>query len=507
MKTVSNNERIFHLSHRNISRPKYRSVAERMAYSTGIEIQDEKKGKSYHKPSKAKKEGIETEMILNPGASEKFNDTNYFFNKMNAAEKRNDARVFNEMDVALFQDLSIEENKELAKQFCKDFAEKYNTPVSLSFHKMDSHNPHCHIVYSEREAIGEELSSKKIKEMRSKGYLKTPRKMWADRANQYFRDKEKDLFVDHRSHKERGLDKEPLQRYNKHSEIEDYEKVQSYNKMIKAENKAIDYRNKRKEIKLEREEKSIIIKHRKEVKSVERSQGQARARTRTKEQPAMAMAAPLGRSNKNNNNLGRVQTVHKLYDQEIKGHEQKFLEKRKEYKKQRERNKSHKDVFRDRKVMYKEQRQKSKNTIELKRGDIMELRLQNKDLKADLKGHSVFNPFSWKQRREIKKQIAKNKVKQKKKKFEIKKEKAKQRLQKEKYKEHRKDYTNAKKKEFGLLKEQIVNKLKAKVLNREKSKVVNKKIDNDKIISLKEYKKQHKIEKTKSRDRDKGRAM
>lgn len=439
-----------------------------MAYSTGIEITDEKNGRTYHKEQKSIREGIETEMILNPNASTKFTDTNFFFNKMNAAEKRSDARVFNEMDIALFQDLNLEENKELARQFCKDFSEKFNTPVSLSFHKMDSHNPHCHVIYSERELNGEEFSKTKIKEMRAKGYLKTPRQMWSERANAFFKEKEKDLFIDHRSNKDRGLEQEPTKRYNKHSEIENYKMVKLENKLIKSQNKKIEYRNKYKEIKSERQQKAIEFKHRRRE------------------------VTPMAEQS-------RVITVHRLYQNEIDKREKKFLEKRKQYKEQKEKNKQHKEVFKDRKQMYRDQRQKSRNTMNLKRGDIMDLRLEQKDLKADLKGYSRLNPYTWKQRRAVKAAIAKNKVKQKKKKYEMKKEKAKMKIQKRRFKEHRKSFNKEKRKEYGLLKDQIVNKLKAKALVKEKAQVKNKKIDNSKVVSLKEFKKTHKVEKIKTK--------
>lgn len=466
-------EKIFHLSHRNISKGKY-NVGSRMAYSTGIEINDEKTGKSYHKEEKEIREGIETEMVLNDAASEKFKDTNYFYNKMMGVEKRTDARVFNEMDVALFQELKPEENKELARQFCKDFSEKYNTPVSLSFHKLDSHNPHCHIIYSERGVDGEEFSKTKNKEMRSKGYLKTPRKMWADRANAYFKEKEKDLFIDHRSNKERGLEQEPTTRYNKHSEIQNYKTVKLENKVIKSQNKQIEYHNKHREKKKEREAKVIAIKQ-----------------IRGKEVKPMAEQ--------------KVLTVHRLYQNEIDKRESKFLEKRKEYKAQKERNKEHKETFKQRKQLHREQLQKSRNTLNLKRGDVMDLRFEQKGLKADLKGYSKINPFTWKERKAIKQKIAHNKVKQKKKKYEMKKEKSKMKVQKRNLKGHRKEFNKEKRKEYGLLKDQILNKFKAKALVKEKANVKNKKLDNTKVVSLKDFKKTNKVEKIQSKN--KGRAI
>lgn len=476
-------EAFYRIHSRTVGRTNY-NVPSRFAYAVGIEVKNEENGRTYHKKTKSLIEGIETEMVINKGASEKFKDTNHFFNKMNQSEKRVDARVFYELEVSLFQDFTKEENKEVARQFAKDLSDKYNTPVSVSFHKMNSHNPHAHVIFGERSLEGEEFSKKKIDAFRKKGIIKNFREMWNDRANEYFKEHEKNMFVDHRSYRDQGKGKVPMRRILQHSTTQDIEQLKRENYINRIHNKEIDFQERRKEIKYEVRDRNFILKqklYRREVKTLA--------------EPARSLKPKA-----------KVATVHKLYDKEIKKNEEKFLHKKHEHKEQRELNKTvNKDKFKQQKQMYKDHRQKSKSTIGLKKGDIMDLKLSNKELKADLKGYSKLNPFQWKERRAIKQQMARNKVKMKKKRYEIRKEKTKQKLHKEKYKENRKEYVGQKKKEYGLLKEKIVSKLKAKALNREKQQVKNKQIDG-KVVSLKEYKKTHKVEKTRTTERKQGRA-
>ncbi|MDG5473924.1 MobA/MobL family protein [Jeotgalibacillus sp. ET6] len=462
-------EKIFHLSVRNISRVKY-NVPDRFSYNVGIEIKDEKINKKYHRPAKAAKDEIESEMILNAAADRKFKDINTYYNEANKNEKRLDARVFKECDVCLYTDLTEEENKELARRFTKDMSERFQTPISLSFHKLDSDNPHFHLLHSERKVNGTEFDKKKMDEMRKKTYLKDIRKMWAEHSNEFFKEKNKELFVDHRSHKIRKIEKDPLLHQNNFGPKTEKERIKQYNHLIKIERQIQENKELKKEVKENYYAKRIDRNlQRKEVKNVEKA---------------------------------KVLTVHRLYENEIQKHQKDYLDKRNQHKAQREKNKQHKQVFVERKMDYKENRSKSKNNVRLKKQDIIDMKYKNKDLKADLKGLSIFDR---KKRRDLRKEITKNKIKMKKKKVEIKREKYKQKEMSRKMNGHRKELHKVKKKEFGLLKDKMVSKIKFKSLSREKQKVVNKKLENTNVISLKDFKKTQKVQKIKTIDRARAR--
>ncbi|KON67388.1 hypothetical protein AKG34_21455, partial [Peribacillus butanolivorans] len=308
-------EKILHFGTTIVTNSSHRSVPSRFAYSVGIKIKDEKTNKTYYSQKKSKEDGIETEMILNSAASEKFKNTNYFFNKINN-EKRADGRVFYEFNVTLYQGLTKEENKNVARDFAQQFSEKYETPTSVSFHKMDSDNPHFHIIFSERTVSGEELSKKKSEKMRGQNFIPTSRKLFSDVSNEHFNKLGKEFFVDHRSYKDRGLEKQPLRRVNKKSKIQDIDLIKLENKIIKIENKEIEYKQKYKEIKSEHYKKSIETKHKLEK----------------------AVAAKTQGKEVKNVEVAKIQTVHKLYNKEIKKQEDKFLTKRKEHKEQKQQN-------------------------------------------------------------------------------------------------------------------------------------------------------------------------
>nr|WP_289039321.1 MobA/MobL family protein [uncultured Allobacillus sp.] len=214
-------EKIFHLSFRSFSRKKGQCASQKGAYRTGTKIKDPNTEIEYNYEGKAKKEKIENVMFLNKGADPKFEDPRYFFAKIDDFETRSNARLFYEADFSLYRDLTNEENKELAERFVRKFHEKYETPAVLSFHKLDSDNPHAHLSFYERKIEGETFSQKiRTKEFKSKWFVENNRAMWSEIVNEYFEEKNLNYFVDHKSHKRRGLTIAPLERVNPRSEIE-----------------------------------------------------------------------------------------------------------------------------------------------------------------------------------------------------------------------------------------------------------------------------------------------
>lgn len=465
-------EKIFHMNVRNISRKKY-VIGNRFSYATGLEIESEREDEKYHYKEKQVKDNIESEMILNKQADQKFKDPKYFFNAANNFERRSDARVFKETDIALYREFSPEENKELARRFAQELSNKYQTPISLNFHKLDSDNPHFHILHSERTVDGENFSPKKKTEYRTKEYLNDSRVMWDKHSNEYFKEKGKDLFVDHRSFEERGLEKQPLQRQNRFADPVVQKEIREYNEVIKTERKVLEVKRYKRDVKEDYYSKRIERSlHRKEVKT---------DMERGKE---------------------KVVTVHRLYENEIQKHQRQYVENKNQHRKQREKNKENKKEFVQRKMDYRNKKNHIKNNIRLKKEDMIDLKYKNQDLKSDLKGLSIFDR---KQRRNLKRQITKNKIKMKKKKVEIKREKYKQKQNSLQLKNARNGLKKEVKKEHQFFKKKVVNKIKFKSLSREKNKVLNQKIDNSKVVSLNDFKKTNKVQKIKTADRQRAR--
>lgn len=236
-------EKIFHFTINNFNRAKGHSASQKGAYRTGSLIVDPRTGKTYNYISKKVKEKIENVFILNEGADEKFKDPAVFFSEIDKTETRSNSRLFSEAEFSLFRDLTPEQNKELAIIFAKKFHEKYKTPLVVSTHRLESDNPHCHMSFCERKIEGDRFSKKKIRgELKHRSFIKEARKLWADTANSYFKEKGLDWFIDHRSYDERGIEKIPMPRINPHS---DFQKaiepgVQDLKKRIKKYNQRKD---------------------------------------------------------------------------------------------------------------------------------------------------------------------------------------------------------------------------------------------------------------------------
>ncbi|CKF06093.1 Uncharacterised protein [Streptococcus pneumoniae] len=123
--------------------------------------------------------------------------------------------------------------------------------------------------------------------------------------------------------------------------------------------------------------------------------------------------------------------------------------------------------------------------MSLKKEDVIDMKLNYQMRKIDLKRTKVFSIRDFQRRKEIKLDMKKMKLQIKKKKLEMKREKKKLKLYK---KEHAKD----RKKLISNCKDRAKTFLQIKKTEHVMSKVkdLNKQITNDKVVSLKDFKKQ-----------------
>lgn len=460
-------EKIFHLTIRNFSRAKGHNGIQKGAYRTGLKIEDEKRGLIFNYEKKSQKENISYEMILPDGSSDKFNDPRYFYNEIERSENRGDARLFKEVEIALYQELSQEENKMLAKKFAEAISQKYKVPINVNFHKLDSHNPHTHIVVGLRSIEGEHFSKKKNRDLDKKEFIKETRQRWEELSNQIFQEKNLNLFVSHKSYKDRGVSKIPGKHVNRKYLIEDGRQEDlSFNKSVKKHNRRQDFKYQKASI-------SRYIKQEQEIIAAVRS------------------ARIIG--GKEVNKMNKT-TVGKLYNDEIESlknqygqHKTKILEKLKIEKEKRQK-------LQQGRVSFKQKKDKYKSVMSYKKNDLLELKLSHQELKNGLKSYSTFNPLNWKTRREIKLKMVQNKIKQKRKKMEMKRENERLKYHKKQFNKKKKEVRNERKDIFNLYKEQAMTKVKTLKLSKEKKKVkdLTKTVEN--VVNIKDFKKKYRVE-------------
>lgn len=142
--------------------------------------------------------------------------------------ERANGRLFKQLEFALPNELSPEQQTALAASFCMEMAQTKDGPLPYSFavHKgHDKENPHCHLLISERVNDGISRASgqwfkraakdpakggaKKTNELRPREWLLHCRELWAERANHALHLAGHEARIDHRTLEAEGIDRAP----------------------------------------------------------------------------------------------------------------------------------------------------------------------------------------------------------------------------------------------------------------------------------------------------------
>lgn len=207
---------IYHLSVKPVSRSAGRSATAAAAYRAGCEIADERTGEIH---DYTRKGGVESaDIVLPDGSPEWATDRAKLWNAAELAEKRKDACVAREFEVALPSELSPAERRRLALDFAKDMANREGCAVDVAIHapgrKGDNRNGHAHMLRTTRkveaDGMGGKLDTEKAGRKRSDD-LKAVRAKWADLTNERLRENGIAARVDHRSNEARGIEELPSQ--------------------------------------------------------------------------------------------------------------------------------------------------------------------------------------------------------------------------------------------------------------------------------------------------------
>lgn len=211
---------IYHLSVKPVSRSAGRSATAAAAYRAGCKgekIVDDRTGEIH---DYTRKQGVvSTDIVLPDGAPEWATNRAKLWNAAEQAEKRKDACVAREFEVALPAELSAEERRRLAVDFAREMANKEGCAVDVAIHlpngEHDNRNHHAHILRTTRkvaaEGLGDKLDSEKAGRSRRED-LETIRARWAELTNERLRSNGIDARVDHRNLEAQGItDREPTQ--------------------------------------------------------------------------------------------------------------------------------------------------------------------------------------------------------------------------------------------------------------------------------------------------------
>jgi Ti-type conjugative transfer relaxase TraA len=222
---------IYHLAMKPIGRSGGRSAVAAAAYRASQKLTNERDGQTH---DFTRRRGVEhTEIVLPEGVEAEWaQDRSTLWNAAEAAEKRKDARVAREIEVALPHELSADQRLDLTREFAHELADRYGVAVDFAIHSphgdTDVRNHHAHIMLTTRKVesggLGEktalELENKKLTALglpTSHDQLRDIRLDWEDRANRHLALAGHDIRIDHRSHRDCGLEIEPTEHMGVHA--------------------------------------------------------------------------------------------------------------------------------------------------------------------------------------------------------------------------------------------------------------------------------------------------
>ncbi|HTR67852.1 MAG TPA: Ti-type conjugative transfer relaxase TraA [Terriglobales bacterium] len=222
---------IYHLSVKPISRASGRSAVAATAYRAAERLTNERDGLTH---DFTRRSGVEhTEIVLPAGADAVWaKERSALWNAAEAAEKRKDARVAREIEIALPHELTAEQRVALTRDFARQVADRYGVAVDFAIHSPHGHtdirNHHAHILLTTRKLTADGLGEKSELELENKklealglptthDQVRDIRVVWEGIANAHLAQAGLDVRIDHRAHQTRGLEIEPTQHMGVHA--------------------------------------------------------------------------------------------------------------------------------------------------------------------------------------------------------------------------------------------------------------------------------------------------
>src|SRR4051795_9026360 len=201
---------IYHFSAKVIGRSSGRSAVAAAAYRSASALLDEREARTHDFSQKA--DVVHSEILLPDGAPEHWADRAVLWNAVEASEKRKDAQLAREVEIAVPRELVCAQAVALARDFVQEQFVSRGMVADLNVHwPVDAQGeakPHAHVMLSMREA-GPDGFGRKVREWNGVAELQGWREAWATRANERLAELGHEVRIDHRSFKEKGLDLEP----------------------------------------------------------------------------------------------------------------------------------------------------------------------------------------------------------------------------------------------------------------------------------------------------------
>jgi len=224
----------YHCSVKSVGRSNGRSIIAAAAYRSGECLFDELTGKIADYRARG---GVEDSFIIARADAPDWamqaarEARQRLWNEAERAEPRANGRLATELELALPHELTPEQRKELVSAFVLKIVEKYGIAADVAIHAPgqdgDHRNYHAHVLFTHRElgpdGFGEVSNARTVtknvkgveKDVTIYGIAANPtdvkalRQEWEQEVNLHYEMAGLDIRVDHRSHKDRGIEQEP----------------------------------------------------------------------------------------------------------------------------------------------------------------------------------------------------------------------------------------------------------------------------------------------------------
>jgi ATP-dependent exoDNAse (exonuclease V) alpha subunit len=217
---------IYHLSIKTVGRSEGRSATAAAAYRCGGKIDDQASGLTF---DYTRKRGVEHTEIVLPTKAARLDinwarDRQALWNAAEVAERRKDARVAREYELAIPHELTKSQRRVLVREFSGYLANRYGVGVDFAIHRAhrqgDPRNHHAHVLTTTREVTPTGLGAKTALELSETDRAKRGmphsrvefvevRERWALLSNEHLRHSGHEARIDHRTLAAQGVDRQP----------------------------------------------------------------------------------------------------------------------------------------------------------------------------------------------------------------------------------------------------------------------------------------------------------
>jgi len=186
---------IYHFSVRIVSRSKGQSAVAVAARRAAERLYDRRCG-LHVRPNRGGNRPTFSVIMLPADAPAWMSGREELWNAVEVVEKRRDAQLAREVELALPIELEDEQAIELAREFVQQEFIQRGMIADLNIH-LGGHNPYANAMLTLREVTAAGFGPK-VREWNQDGFLREWREHWASLANEYLRRAGHEVRIDHR---------------------------------------------------------------------------------------------------------------------------------------------------------------------------------------------------------------------------------------------------------------------------------------------------------------------